>query len=86
MRSILLRPGESSRSLGTCNILTLIALCREHKIPRLYLGYRIEGLSAMDYKRAFKPHELLIDVLWREGSRKRPAGPAACPQTVLTRP
>ena len=60
-------PDERARSLGTFNILTLIAFCREHKIPRLYLGYCIEGLSAMDYKRAFRPHELLIDGKWREG-------------------
>lgn len=61
-------PDEHARSLGTFNILTLIAFCRAHRIPRLYLGYCIEGLSAMDYKRAFRPHELLIDGGWREGA------------------
>ena len=31
----------------------------------LYLGYWIDGHAGMSYKNAFRPHELLIDGVWR---------------------
>lgn len=49
---------ESKRSLGTFNILTLIDFCLEKSIGHLYLGYYIEGVSAMSYKSRFRPHYL----------------------------
>lgn len=59
-------PDETHRSPGTLNILTLINFCARHNIDALYLGYWIEGVSAMSYKTKFKPHELLIDGQWRK--------------------
>ena len=58
-------PDQSWRSPGTFNILNLASFCRKHRIPHLYLGYWIDGLSEMAYKKAFKPHQLLLDGTWR---------------------
>lgn len=58
-------PDQSWRSPGTFNILNLVSFCRKHCIPHLYLGYWIDGLSEMAYKKAFKPHELLLDGVWQ---------------------
>lgn len=58
-------PQEERRSLGTFNILTLVALCREMDIDYLYLGYYIPGVRAMSYKQRFRPHELLLDGCWQ---------------------
>ena len=49
---------ESKRSLGTFNILTLIDFCLQKSIEYLYLGYYIEGVSAMSYKSRFRPNYL----------------------------
>jgi leucyl-tRNA---protein transferase len=59
-------PEQGWRSPGTLNILTLNTICITHKIELLYLGYWIEGHAGMSYKSAFRPHELLIDGVWRE--------------------
>ncbi len=61
-------PDQGWRSPGTFNILNLVAFCNKHRIPRLYLGYWIDGLSEMAYKKAFKPHELLLGGRWRQCS------------------
>lgn len=58
-------PEQGRRSPGTFNILNLLAFCHRHHIPHLYLGYWIEGVSEMDYKKAFKPHELLLSGRWQ---------------------
>ncbi|MFH0784826.1 MAG: arginyltransferase [Pseudomonadota bacterium] len=57
-------PEESSRSLGTYNILCLIDLCREWEIEFLYLGYFIGSVPAMSYKANFHPHYLLFGDEW----------------------
>ena len=59
-------PDHGWRSPGTLNILTLTHICTTQKIPFLYLGYWIDGLSAMSYKSAFRPHELLQEGDWQE--------------------
>lgn len=59
-------PELADRSLGTYNILYLVNFCRYQKIPYLYLGYWIKDLKGMDYKKRFRPHELLIDGAWIE--------------------
>lgn len=59
-------PEQSWRSPGTLNILTLNHICKSRKIDYLYLGYWIDGHPGMSYKNAFRPHELLIDGVWRE--------------------
>ena len=76
-------PDHGWRSPGTLNILTLNHICTTQKIPYLYLGYWIDGLSAMSYKSAFRPHELLQDGGWQEvdlvpsNSSKPPVSPVA---------
>ena len=59
-------PDESWRSPGTFNIQYLVNFCANQKIDYLYLGYWIENLSEMDYKRHFRPHELLRLWGWEE--------------------
>jgi arginyl-tRNA--protein-N-Asp/Glu arginylyltransferase len=55
---------ESKRSLGTFNILTLIDFCLQKSIEHLYLGYYIEGVSAMSYKSRFRPYYLKQGEAW----------------------
>lgn len=57
-------PDDSSRSLGTYNILQLLYLCREWEIDYLYLGYLIDSVPAMSYKSNFRPHYLLANEKW----------------------
>jgi len=59
-------PDQGWRSPGTLNILTLVHICQAQRIGLLYLGYWIDGHARMSYKSAFRPHELLIDGVWRE--------------------
>jgi len=63
-------PEQKARSLGTFNILTLISLCHQYKLEKLYLGYWIKEISAMAYKANFKPHELFIDESWRKVAKR----------------
>jgi arginine-tRNA-protein transferase len=64
-------PDQGDRSPGTLNILYLIEFCQRHKVRHLYLGYWIDKVQGMQYKTAFKPHELLIHGEWKEVSRKK---------------
>ena len=57
-------PEESKRSLGTYNIMMLIKFCLEMNVTFLYLGYFIEEISAMSYKRKFLPQQLFRDNQW----------------------
>ncbi|WP_035246276.1 arginyltransferase [Desulfogranum mediterraneum] len=58
-------PEQSWRSPGTMNILYLLNFCRNQQIDLLYLGYWIKDLGGMDYKKHFRPHELLVDGSWQ---------------------
>lgn len=58
-------PDESKRSLGIWNILFLIELCQRWRIDYLYLGYLISELSSMNYKKNFKPYQILIGENWQ---------------------
>ena len=58
-------PDEAKRSLGTFNILTLVNTCLEMNIDFLYLGYFIEEVGAMRYKKHFRPHQLLLGESWQ---------------------
>jgi arginine-tRNA-protein transferase len=62
-------PDEAGRSPGTLNILYLVNFCRSNHISPLYLGYWIENVQAMQYKSAFKPHEILVKGSWQQVSR-----------------
>ena len=59
-------PDEASRSLGTFNILSMIDICLKMEIDHLYLGYYIDQIPAMNYKRKFKPHFLYLDSKWQQ--------------------
>lgn len=60
-------PDATKRSLGTFNILTMVDVCLEMGIEFLYLGYLINEVSAMRYKRHFRPHEIFLDEEWQQG-------------------
>jgi arginyl-tRNA--protein-N-Asp/Glu arginylyltransferase len=62
-------PAEKARSLGTFNVLSLLASARERGLPHVYLGYYVAGCRSMEYKRNFRPNEVLrSDGTW-EASR-----------------
>jgi arginine-tRNA-protein transferase len=52
-------PAERARSLGTFNILSLLAAARDRGIPHVYLGYYVAGCRSSEYKRRFRPNEVL---------------------------
>ena len=52
-------PMERARSLGTFNILSLLASARERGVPHVYLGYYVAGCRSSEYKRKFRPNEVL---------------------------
>ena len=52
-------PTEAARSPGTFNILSLLAAARERGLPQVYLGYYVAGCRSMEYKRKFRPNEVL---------------------------
>ncbi len=52
-------PTYARMSLGTANVLGLLADAAESGRSYLYLGYRVAGCASLRYKEAFRPHELL---------------------------
>ena len=54
----------SDRSLGTFAILSQIELCRNLQMPYLYLGFTLDTVNNMKYKKEFQPQERLIDENW----------------------
>ena len=52
-------PDERRRSLGTFNILQLIAECERRGLRYLYLGYYVRDCGRMSYKSSFRPCEVL---------------------------
>jgi arginine-tRNA-protein transferase len=52
-------PDERKRSLGTFNVLSLLAYARRRKVPHVYLGYYVAGCRSMEYKTRFVPNQLL---------------------------
>jgi arginine-tRNA-protein transferase len=59
-------PAERHRSLGTWNVLNLIAEADRRDLPYVYLGYFVEGCRSMEYKERFAPNELRgDDGVWR---------------------
>ena len=51
-------PAERRRSLGTFNILALIAAARQRGVPHVYLGYYVGGCRSLEYKGRFRPNEV----------------------------
>lgn len=58
-------PSLRQRSLGTFMILDHIRHASELGLPHVYLGYWIKDSEKMDYKRRFKPLEVLDGGRWR---------------------
>jgi arginyl-tRNA--protein-N-Asp/Glu arginylyltransferase len=60
-------PSQRQRSLGTWNILCLIAEAAKRQLPYVYLGYYVEGCGSMSYKMRFRPNQLRgVDGIWRQ--------------------
>lgn len=57
-------PGYSHLSLGTYSILTQLRLARQWEMDYLYLGLYIAESPHMNYKIAYRPHEMLVDGHW----------------------
>jgi leucyl-tRNA---protein transferase len=51
-------PVERHRSLGTFNVLAIIASARDRGLPHVYLGYYVEGCRSLEYKGRFRPNEM----------------------------
>lgn len=52
-------PDARARSLGTFGALWELHFAARHGVPHYYLGFWVEGCSAMTYKANFRPYELL---------------------------
>ncbi len=61
---------DERRSLGTYMILDHIEHARTLGLPHVYLGYWIKGSSKMDYKRRFRPMDVLDGDIWRPLTNK----------------
>lgn len=57
-------PGLPQRSLGTYSILWQARRTLTAGLPYLFLGYWIKDCPKMDYKKNFRPIELLLDGKW----------------------
>jgi arginine-tRNA-protein transferase len=58
-------PDERHRSLGTYNVLSILAAAAARGVPHVYLGYYVQGCRSLEYKARFHPHEVLRDGHWR---------------------
>ena len=58
-------PTMQRRGLGHYMILDHISYAQDMGLPHVYLGYWIKGSPKMDYKRRYKPLEVLDGDQWR---------------------
>lgn len=58
-------PDLPARGLGTFAILEQIRVARDVRMPYVYLGYWVPGSPTMNYKRNYRPLELLTPQGWR---------------------
>jgi arginine-tRNA-protein transferase len=60
-------PEERKRSLGTWNVLCILAEARRRGLPWAYLGYFVAGCPSLEYKAAFAPNQVRhADGGWRD--------------------
>jgi len=57
-------PELSRRGLGTFDVLVEIEEARRRGKEHLYLGFLVEGCISMEYKRSFRPCEVLVGGKW----------------------
>lgn len=58
-------PAQRHRSLGTWNVLNVIAEAARRQLPFVYLGYFVPGCSSLAYKARFVPNQILgVDGRW----------------------
>jgi arginine-tRNA-protein transferase len=69
-------PDYAHRSLGTANVLSLMADALAAGRDHVYLGYRVEGCGSLAYKAGFRPHELMEG---RPSMREQPVWSPATP-------
>jgi len=58
-------PDFGRRSLGTFSVMKEIELAAAGGKRWLQFGFWVAGSQKMDYKAGFRPHETLIDGVWR---------------------
>ncbi|HEY2787633.1 MAG TPA: arginyltransferase [Fimbriiglobus sp.] len=60
-------PEHRHRSLGTFNVLSILATARADRLPYVYLGYYVEGFRSLEYKIRFRPNQTIDPVTgaWR---------------------
>jgi arginine-tRNA-protein transferase len=64
-------PAEAHRGLGTFGALCELDYARAHRVPLYYLGYWVYECTSMQYKRDFRPNQVLgTDGMWREAQRE----------------
>jgi arginine-tRNA-protein transferase len=54
-------PAERQRSLGTYNVMRVIADAARSRIPHVYLGYFVDGCRSLEYKANFRPNQVLAN-------------------------
>lgn len=60
-------PAERYRSLGTWNVLNVIAEAARRRLPHVYLGYYVPGCRSMEYKARYVPNQVLgADGQWHD--------------------
>jgi arginine-tRNA-protein transferase len=60
-------PDERQRSLGTWNVLTVLAEAARCRLPYVYLGYFVRGCASLAYKGNFQPNQVLHpDGFWHD--------------------
>lgn len=57
-------PELSARSLGQFIILDHVRIAQSGGFPYVYLGYWVPGSEKMDYKKKFRPSEILVENGW----------------------
>ncbi len=67
-------PDEPARGFGTFAILTQIQRAHVERVPHVYLGYWVPGSAKMDYKKSFKPMEVLMPTGWQRLDQIAAAG------------